>query len=74
MLANKYHLDVIKIYERHTLPQYKYKKVCKVCNNKRFTNIDKNNRLVVCHRCVNTIKAKKEWLEFAENTKGIGVW
>ncbi len=72
MLANKHHPAVIEIYERNILPRYK-KKVCKICQGKRYTSKDGENRLVVCYRCVNTIQAKKEWVEFAKVTKGVGV-
>ena len=71
MLNKEHHPAVLVIYQRNTLKQYRYKKICRVCGNKRFTGYDSENRLIVCERCVNTIPARKEWIEYCKNTPGL---
>lgn len=62
----RYHDRVKKIFENNTLPRYKHKKKCKVCEGKGFTHRDSDNKLVCCPRCINVVEAKKDY-EILEN-------
>ena len=72
-LETKYHKWVIEIYKNNMLPRYRYKKKCKICDGEGYTGTDSQNRLIVCSRCVNTVKAREDWEEFKTANNLIGL-
>ena len=67
-LDSKHHKAAKKIIQDNVLKRYKYKHHCNWCNDTRIKEINNENCIVPCSKCVDTYQCMQDWLNYVKHS------